>query len=140
VRVLFDTNVLLDVLLDRKPHAPMSAAVTGRVERGDLVGCVSPTTITTVCFLVTKAIDRSAARRVISDLLGVFEVAAVGRQVLEIAAASRFTDFEDAVIHAAASQAGAEGIVTRNARDFRYAKMAVFSPEELETSLAARGS
>lgn len=140
MRVLFDTNVILDLLLDRKPHSSQAAALISRVERGELVGYVCATTVTTIFYLATKVAGEQAAREYVRLLLVLFEVALVNRSVLECAMAAGFADYEDAVLYEAANHAEVQCIVTRNIKDFKHSKMPVYLPGELEASLNAVNS
>ena len=64
MRVLFDTNVVLDVLLDRKPFWEIAAQLVARVERKELVGFLGATTLTTIYYIVAKASgERRPGRR-----------------------------------------------------------------------------
>lgn len=137
MRVLFDTNVILDLLLDRLPHSEIAAALVARVERGECVGYLCATTVTTIFYLATKVIGAEAAQTQVKKLLEIFEVAPVNRGVLEAALLAGFGDFEDAVLHEAARHVGVQGIVTRNAKDFKRAELPVFLPGELEAVLRA---
>jgi predicted nucleic acid-binding protein len=138
LRVLFDTNVVLDVMLDREPFAAASAEVLSRAEAGELIGCVCATTVTTIHYLATRAVGAKRALGEIRKILSLFEIAPVNRAVLETALELGFADYEDAVLHEAASQIGASGIVTRNPDHFRKASLSVFSPEELSRALDLR--
>jgi predicted nucleic acid-binding protein len=135
--VLFDTNVLLDVLLDRRPFSLVAARLFGRVERRRLHGLIGATAVTTVHYLVTKAAGKRMARRTVRQLLSLFEVAPVDAAVLELAVKSLIDDFEDGVLHEAGRIAGAEALVTRDPRGFRAAQLRVYEPVELEAALAA---
>lgn len=68
-------------------------------------------------------------------LLSLFEIAAVNRTVLDAALDLDFPDYEDAVLHEAARQVSAQGIVTRNPRHFKKAVLPVYTPEELSIAL-----
>jgi predicted nucleic acid-binding protein len=140
LKVLFDTNVVLDVLLDREPYAEAAAQLFSKVENGELVGSLCATTITTVYYLTTKALDAEQALDKVQKLLHLFEVAAVNRPVLEAAIAARFADFENAVIYAAARHTAAESIVTRNAKDFMQAQLPIHTPDALLKILDAKQS
>lgn len=137
-RVLFDTNVVLDLLLDREPHSIAAARLVSAVEHGRLGGFLCATAVTTIDYLVSRELGRSGARRAIETLLRIFEVAGVTRAVLESALDLDFDDYEDAVAHEAARSVEADGIVTRNVRDFAGASLAVYSPEELVAALEQR--
>ncbi len=139
MRVLFDTNVVLDVLLDRAPFAEVGANLFSRVERGNLNGFVGATTVTTVHYLSSKVVGAARAHDVVERLLSLFGVAAVNRTVLVDALQLGFEDYEDAVLHEAARHAGAEGVVTSDRSGLRKAKLAVYAPEELLKMLDALG-
>lgn len=131
MRILFDTNVVLDVLLKRLPYAPTAVQLFAAVERRLFTGFVAATTITTLFCLAEKAVGAAAARHEIRRLLTLFTVAPVDRVVLDGALQRAFSDYEDAVIHEAACQVGAEGIVTRNGADFLLATVRIYTPDEL---------
>lgn len=138
--VLFDTNVVLDVLLARRPFAPIAAGLMAAVEAGQLRGLLSATSITTIYYLARRAAGTRATHVHVGRLLDVFELAQVGRSVLADALALEWADFEDAVLHEAARHAGAEGIVTRDRAGFARATLRVYAPDALAAALAeARG-
>jgi predicted nucleic acid-binding protein len=140
LRILFDTNVVLDLLLDRAPFAEASEQILSRVETGELSGYLCATTVTTIYYLAAKSLGAKGALAEIRKLLSLFEIAPVNRPVLESALASDFSDFEDAVIHEAARQIGSEAIVTRNKPDFLHAEIPAHSPEEMIQILKQRSS
>lgn len=139
LKVLFDTNVVLDLLLDRKPFSTAAARLLSEAEAGRLTGCVCATTITTIHYLASKVLGAKKAREDIGRLLSFLEVAAVNRPVIESALGGKMADFEDSVLAEAAKQVGANALVTRNARDFKKAGIPVHSPEELLVFLKLSG-
>jgi predicted nucleic acid-binding protein len=138
LRVLIDTNVVLDVMLDRAPFAAASAELLSRVEAGELIGCICATTVTTIHYLAARAAGTERAVGEVRKILSLFEIASVNRAVLETALKLGFADYEDAVLHEAARQIGAQGIVTRNPRHFKKASVSIYSPEELSRALDLR--
>jgi predicted nucleic acid-binding protein len=135
LRILFDTNVVLDVMLDREPHAETSSEILSRVESGDLTGCICATTVTTIHYLAARAVGSERALVEVRKLLSLFEIASVNRAVLETAIDLGFSDYEDAVLHEAACAVDAQGIVTRNPRHFKNGTLPVYRPEELSRAL-----
>ena len=131
MRVLFDTNVILDVLLARAPHAAPATTLLDLVSRKELDGWLGATTLTTIFYLVAKMTTPAQARRHVHTLLDVFEIAPVTRPVLAEALDPGFKDYEDAVLHAAARQAGATAIVTRDPGGFASSKLRIYSPANL---------
>ncbi len=130
MKVLFDTNIVLDLLLDREPFADFAAYLFSKVEQSEITGFLCATTITTIHYLLTKALNHRQAMTHIHTLLSLFEIAPVNRVVIEQALESKFSDFEDAVLHEAARHAGAVYIITRNSPDFENSTLPVYSPNE----------
>lgn len=130
MKVLLGTNIVLDVLLDRKPHSIESAEVFRLIEQGRAEGLLCATTITTLDYLLSQSMKRSESRVLLSQLMKLFEVASVNRAVIESALTSRMDDFEDAVLDHAAQNSGADAIVTRNSKDFTRGKSKVMDPKQ----------
>lgn len=130
MKVLLDTNVVLDVLLDRTPHAADSARIFRLVEEGKATGLLCATTLTTLDYLLSQSLGRPDSRSVLARLLRLFEIAPVTRIVIEGALRSEMADFEDAVLVYAARQAGADAVVTRNPKDFTKATCPIFDPRQ----------
>jgi predicted nucleic acid-binding protein len=129
--VLFDTNVVLDVLLARTPHVGAATALFDRVATKEVDGLLGATTVTTIHYLATKTVGAASAQRHIRTLLGLFEVASVTRSVLADALDLGYPGYEDAVLHEAARHAGAQAIVTRDPKGFPKARLKVYAPDEL---------
>ena len=132
---MFDTNVILDVLLERLPFAEPAALLLAQAEHGQIQGFACATSVTTIFYLARKSLGRVDARRQIADLLSILDVAPVNRAVLERAARSEIDDFEDAVIAESARQVNAQVILTRNERDFARSPIPAHSPISLPALL-----
>lgn len=131
MRVLVDTNVVLDVLLNRQPFAEAAARIFALVEESKIEGYLCATTITTVDYLLGQALAPTEARAALQRLLALFEIAPVNRPVLEQALRSDVSDFEDAVLEQSARLVSVDAIVTRNLPDFRKSSVTAFDPTEL---------
>lgn len=131
MKVLFDTNVILDVLLIREPYAQMSMNLFDAVVSKEIEGYLCATTVTTIDYLVAKLQDKQQSRELVRRLLELFSVAEVNDAVLAKAVNSDFSDFEDAVLYQAGCLVGVDSIVTRNAKDFKTADLPIYSPDEL---------
>src|SRR5258706_2503335 len=128
-RILLDVNVVLDVLVDRKPLADDSSCVWAAVERGHLKGWLAAHGVTTVYYLVRSARGRAAARRTVDDILRVLDVARVDDEVIRRALRLDWPDFDDAVTAAAAEAAHCDAIVTRDPKGFPRSPVRVITPE-----------
>ena len=131
MKILFDTNIILDLLLDRQPFVNNAQALFEKVESGKIEGYIGATTVTTLDYLLTKSLSVNEAKKIIKKLLKLFEVAPINRLILEDALESGFLDFEDAVLHSAAIHCGIQAIVTRDEKGFSKAKLAIYSPPAL---------
>jgi predicted nucleic acid-binding protein len=128
-RILFDTDIILDVLLDRQPDVEASAAAWAAVETGSSEGMLAAHAVTTIHYLVRKEMGNIKARRIVSAILRVFGVATVDSVVVHEALQLPFSDLEDAVTAAAARLAGCECIVTRDLKGFRGSPVRCLTPE-----------
>jgi predicted nucleic acid-binding protein len=130
LKIILDTNVVLDVLLGRKPHAEPAAEIFALAERFEINALLCATTITTIDYLLSQSFPAEDSRQMLWKLLSLFEVAAVNRLVIERALRSAIRDFEDAIVDESGRLAGAEYVVTRNAKDFLHAQLKVHDPLE----------
>jgi predicted nucleic-acid-binding protein len=129
-RVLFDTDVLLDVLAQRQPFVVASARALNTVTQQQTQGYVSGHVVTNIFYILRRQIGSEAARKLIESLLQHIQVASVTDEVIRQALQSPMTDFEDAVSSAAANVASLEAIVTRNKSDFTNSLVPTMLPEE----------
>jgi predicted nucleic acid-binding protein len=137
VKILFDTNIIIDVLLDREPFSDLATKLVSKVEKKEIIGYLGATTITTIYYLAAKVAGKKKADLEINKLLSIFQIAPVNKSVLAEAIKTKFKDFEDAVLHEAAKQIEIQGIVTRNPKDFKSATLSIYSPEELYKMLVS---
>jgi predicted nucleic acid-binding protein len=139
LRIFLDTNVVLDVLTERKPWFDDSAAVLSLLESEEVEGFVAAHTVTTLYFLIEKSLGGKKARTALLDLLKLVRAAPVDQSLLLKALSLAWDDFEDAVQGACAVEIGAEYFITRNAADFGSLSIPVHSPAEF-LSLMKAGS
>lgn len=134
--ILFDTNVLLDAMLDREPYGKDAAKLLNSVEESILNGFIAGHTLTTIFYLVEKSRNKTIARQIIKLLLNLFNIAPVNKNVLNEALHHDFSDYEDSVTYECAKSINADGIVTRNPKDFTNSKINIYSPRELLVSIS----
>ncbi len=130
MRVLLDTNVLMDVLLERELFVNESVQVFDQVVRGAVTGLICATTVTTIFYLTSREVGGEDVMRHIQKLMNLYEIAPVTRSVLDAALTSNSPDFEDAVLAEAAHQAGAQAIITRNLKDFAKSPVRAYTPRQ----------
>ncbi|MBF0390150.1 MAG: PIN domain-containing protein [Desulfamplus sp.] len=137
MKILFDTNIVLDLLLDRKPFSDLATILFSLAEEKIIAGFLGATTVTTIFYLATKVVGKKKAEEAISKLLTIFTIAPVNGSVLEAALKSKFSDFEDAVLYQAAYHSNIQAIVTRDVVGFKHSTIPVYSPDELCTMVKA---
>jgi len=135
MKILYDTNIILDILLFRTPFVYNSIKLVSAVENSIVYGYLCATTITTIQYLISKELGKSKSNKEIKKLLTIFDIAIVNKIVLERAIVSGITDFEDAVINESAISSGVDGIVTRNIKDYKKSKLSIYEPHELVAAL-----
>jgi predicted nucleic acid-binding protein len=123
--LLLDLNVILDVLLDRRPGADSAAALWAAIENGQGRGLIPAHGITTIFYLLEKARGGAFARKGVERLISVFGVAPVNEDVVRRALVLAWPDFEDAVCASAAESSGCEAIVTRDPTGYPNAPLPV---------------
>lgn len=126
--VLLDTNVIVDLFLQRQAFVEDANTLVLMIEDGKLQASLCANTVTTIDYLLSGALGKLVARRHIKRLLKTFDIAPVNRRVLQDAAESNLKDFEDAVIAESAKASGIPTIITRNGKDFVGCGLNVYSP------------
>ena len=135
MKVLLDTNVLLDVYLRREPFFDASSQVVALAEQGEIEGWIAGTTVTTIFYLLAKALSDEKAKQNVHNLLKLFNISSVNRVVLEDALDNGFKDYEDGVLYQSALHTNLDVIVTRNQKDFFKSELHVYSPSEFLNAL-----
>ena len=135
VRILVDTDVLLDVALDRAPHVEAAAALLDYLEQHPGVGFMAWHTVSNFYYLVVPRHGRDEMRDLLLHLSRFVEVAATDTESLRAAGRLPMRDFEDAMQVAAAQACAADIIATRNTRDFRASPVKARTPKQLLVQL-----
>jgi putative PIN family toxin of toxin-antitoxin system len=136
MRVLVDTNIMLDALLEREPFFGDARALMEAIDSEQIVGYVTATTITNIFYIVrsqTRSIERASLA--VSEILAAMEICPVDRDILETAFAFNMRDFEDAVQLCCAIAENLEAIITRNPQDFAGAALPILSARQLLESM-----
>lgn len=132
MRVLLDTNIILDFVLQREAFMRDAENLFGAIASERIEGYVTATTVTDIFYIVRRerrSIER--ARQAVADTLAALEVCTVDGTLLQQAFASNLRDFEDAVQLACAAAESLDAIITRNSQDFAGATLPILSAREL---------
>ncbi|AFL69645.1 type II toxin-antitoxin system VapC family toxin [Sulfurospirillum barnesii] len=130
MRVLLDTNVVLDLLLDREPFSELAQAIFLTVESKQIQGFLCPTTLTTLYYLLSKHLNKKQCNQTMENLLALFEISTLTKSVLIDSVRSVGSDFEDSVIYTSAKHTKIDVIVTRDKTGFKNSAIKVMSPQD----------
>lgn len=132
MNLLIDTDVLIDVALDRQPFSEKAACLLEMLETGTAhQGFVAWHSLANFYYLVSANKDRHLARDFIRELLVFVQVAPTGTQQARDALSLRMSDFEDALQVAAGLACQARYIVTRNIKHYRKLPILALTPAKL---------
>lgn len=130
-RILIDTNVLLDYLLEREPFFEDAKNVILACANGEIKGCIAAHSITNMFFILRKDYNIKERREILSSLCEIFDVEGIDKtKILSGLANEDFSDFEDCLQMECAKNYGAEYIVTRNVSDYKNSEIKAILPCE----------
>jgi len=129
-KVFVDTDVIIDYLTDREPFANYSSMIFELHEQNQISIHISALSVNNIYYVARKLIGEEQTRFLIDRLIDNIEVLGTTKAEIKNALQSEFKDFEDAIQHATALTVNKiEAIITRNVKDLRKSRIAVFSPE-----------
>lgn len=131
-KVFLDTNIIVDLIADRKPFSKYSIEIFKKAEEKKIKLFTSSHSIATTHYLLKKYLEEKILRDVLYNLLDYLTVIAVDTDVLKKGLRSKHKDFEDSIqILCASTIEKIDCIVTRNTKDFRGSEILVMTPDEL---------
>ncbi|HXG83306.1 MAG TPA: PIN domain-containing protein [Pyrinomonadaceae bacterium] len=130
MRVLLDTNVVIDFVLARQPFFAEADEIFVSLQNNEFEAFVSSITPINVFYTTRKEKDKPTAFAAIEELLKVVEITGSDKHIFQNALALNFNDYEDAVQSACAAAENLDAIVTRNIKDYKNAALPVYSPAD----------
>lgn len=131
IKVLIDTNVILDIALNREPFFEYSSKIFDRIDDHVLEGYITASSITDIYYIASKQKDKLQARKFLISLVQILEVIGVDKDIVIQALESDIPDFEDAIQVFSAKSNSIDLVITRNVTDFASSGMKVLTPREL---------
>lgn len=131
MKILIDTNIILDVLCNRKEFVSDSLKVFKLCEAKQLEGYISALSIPNIIYIMRKELDQTKVKEILSILTTLFNVIDLRENDLITATNLDFSDYEDAVQSVCAARIKADYIVTRNIKDFTNSNIPAIKPCEL---------
>ena len=136
LRVLLDTNVVLDLTLRREPWLTEARAMWDVRDTRQIICYVPASTLTDLYYISRKKVGNAQARETLRYCLANFEICTVNRLVIEHALSLPGNDVEDNVIISCALAEALDLIVTRNVSDFSHSPIQAVEPPEIVNHLA----
>lgn len=132
-RIFLDTNILLDVLLERGPFCQPAQLVWSLAERKEIKAGISAVSLNNVFFIIKKLASKEKAYFAINTLVEIFKICPVTSQTISKALKLDLPDFEDALQYICALQFRAKTIITRDFSGFKKSKISVMDASQYLT-------
>jgi predicted nucleic acid-binding protein len=129
-RILIDTNIVLDLALERKAFVEKAIDLLRYTAKNDITPCISATTVTDIYYVLRKQKGHDNAVGFLKKFFKFTDILAVSRNTVLNALYSEKNDFEDAVQMEAAKLNDIDTVITRNKKDFENSGLKIFSSEE----------
>ncbi|MBP6681199.1 MAG: PIN domain-containing protein [Saprospiraceae bacterium] len=131
-KIFLDTNILVDLIADRKPFSKYTIQLFQKAELNEIQLFTSSHSIATTHYLLKKYLGENELRVVIYDLLDYVTVISVDIDIIKKGLRSNHRDFEDSIqILCASTVPNIDCIVTRNTKDFKTSEIPAFNPDEI---------
>ena len=131
MKVIIDTNVVLDVLLNRTEFLQTSHTILKLSAQDKITGILTTNTITDMFYVLRKnSKDAIKSKQAVSQLIKLVKLEAIVPADVSLALVSDITDLEDAVVCFAAKRIKVDYIVTRNTKDFTNSPVTATTPVE----------
>lgn len=140
MKLLIDSNIILDYMLEREPFFEMAENVLNLAEQDDdITEFVSASAITDINYIAYKALkNRDLVYSLIRKVLQIVEIAPVTDKEITTALDLDWKDFEDAVQYSVALANGMDAVITRNMKGFSQAEIKICTPEEILETIESR--
>lgn len=131
MKVLLDTNIIVDIALERQPFFGNSETVLSFVELRQIEGYISASSFGDLYYIIRREKGRDLTLEFLRHIVTFCQVATVDSTVINMSFSSNFKDFEDAIQYSTAVNNNLDAIITRNPRDFPVTTPQILTPEQL---------
>ena len=128
--VFVDSDIVLDLLSGRQPHYDYAAELFSLADENSIKLYVSSLTFANVNYILSKQLSAGQARKMLFKFKTLITVLSVNDKVIELALASDFHDFEDAIQYNTAIENSITTLLTRNLKDFKKAEIAILTAQQ----------
>ncbi|MFM6013799.1 MAG: PIN domain-containing protein [Dolichospermum sp.] len=135
MKILIDTNIIIDNALEREPFWNASEQVLSLIEKGTIAGYISASTFSDLYYIIRKARGRDWTLTYLKQLITFCQIATVNQAAIIMAFTTNFQDFEDSIQYSSAVVNQLDAIITRNPQDFPIITPRIITPEQLIVEL-----
>lgn len=129
-KIFIDTDVILDLLSAREPHYQYAALLFSKADEGKVKLFVSSLTFANVHYVLSRQLSSAQAGKMQFRLKTLVSILAVNDKIIDMALASDFRDFEDAIQYHTALEHRIKTLITRNLKDYKKAKINVLTAQQ----------
>ena len=135
MKILIDTNIIIDNALEREPFWNASEQVLSLIEKGTIAGYISASTFSDLSYIIRKARGRDWTLTYLKQLITFCQIATVNQAAIIMAFTTNFQDFEDSIQYSTSVVNKLDAIITRNTQDFPIVTPRIITPEQLIAEL-----
>lgn len=131
MKVLIDTNIIVDFIIKREPFFSASDKIVNLCIDKKIIGYMAAHSVSNIFYILRKNIPSDKRRRILIDLCNIFTVASIdSSKIINALENENFSDFEDCLQDECAYCADADFIITRNIKDFSDSRIKAIIPED----------
>ena len=134
-KVFIDTDVFMDTILDRKPHAEYSTKLINLCEQNEIAGHSSSLVIANIYYILNKIAGYKKAIQAISKIRSLIAILPFTDKEIGESINAEFKDFEDGVQYFIAVNHKIDCLITRNTKDFQKANIGILTAQEFLKTL-----
>ncbi|WP_044975486.1 PIN domain-containing protein [Ruminococcus sp. HUN007] len=140
MRVLIDTNILIDFYGKRPEYYDAAEKIIELCTKQNITGCIAAHSVTNAFYILRKDIPLEIRRNTLKDLCMIIEVIGIdSHKLISALSNSEFSDVEDCLQTECAKQFSADYIITRNIKDFEHSPVPAITPDEFLIRWSAGG-
>lgn len=128
-KVFVDTDVCIDLLSGRQPFNKIAEILFSLADIGHIKIYVSSVSFANIDYVLKSQYSTTHSRKIIANFKTIVHVLSVDNKTIDLAIASDFNDFEDAIQYCCAIENNLTTIITRNTKDYKKSKIKVVTPD-----------
>ena len=129
-KIFVDTDIVLDLLSGRLPHFNYAAELFSLADENSIKLYVSSLTFANVNYILSRQLSAVQVRKILLKFKTIITVLSVNDKIIELALASDFHDFEDAIQYNTAIENGINILLTRNLKDFKKTEISILTAQQ----------